>query len=60
MVGKKDKPLNKAAPRPSARRKDPESRTGYDALLTSLRGKRPTDYRVGKITEDDKYDDDTS
>jgi hypothetical protein len=40
------------------RTSDPEWRSAFAVLVTSLRSKRATGYRVRTITEDDKYGDD--
>jgi hypothetical protein len=39
---------------------DPEWRASFAALKMSLRSKRGSDYRVGTIAEDDKYDNETA
>jgi hypothetical protein len=39
---------------------DPEWRASFTALEKSLRSKLRSDYRVGTITRDDKYDDETA
>ena len=41
----------------SDRTRDPEWKSAFAALKKSLRSKRATGYRVGTITEDDKYGD---
>jgi len=40
------------------RTNDPEWRSAFAVLEKTLRAKRATGYRVGTITEDDKYGDD--
>ena len=57
VVTKNGKPVAKIAPQPMDRSKDPEWRAAYSALVKSLKAKRPTGYRVGTITEEDKYGD---
>lgn len=42
------------------RTSDPERQKSLEALRKSLREKRATGYRVGRITEDDKYGDDSA
>ena len=55
VITKNGMPVAKIAPQPADRSKDPEWRSAFAALKKSLRSKPATGYRVGKITEDDKY-----
>lgn len=57
VVTKNGKPVAKITPQPTDRSKDPEWRAAYSALVKSLKAKRPTSYRVGETTEEDKYGD---
>jgi prevent-host-death family protein len=50
-------PVAKIAPQAADRTRDSEWRAAFAALNKSLQSKRATGYRVGTITEDDKYDD---
>ena len=52
---KKGKPVAKITPQTADRTPDPERRAAFAVLRKSLRAKRATGYRVGTITEDDKY-----
>jgi len=47
-------------PQAADRGSDPEWRSAFAALETSLRTKPATGYRVGSITEDDRYGDDAA
>jgi antitoxin (DNA-binding transcriptional repressor) of toxin-antitoxin stability system len=49
------KPVAKITPQTADRASDPERQSAFEALRKSLREKRATGYRVGTITEDDKY-----
>jgi prevent-host-death family protein len=51
VITKNGTPVAKIAPQPADRTKD----LAFAALETSLRTKHATGYRVGTITEDDKY-----
>ena len=55
IISKNGTPVAKIAPQPADRGDDPEWRSAFAALKKSLRAKRATGYRVGAITEDDKY-----
>ncbi len=55
VITKNGMPVAKIAPQMADRSKDPEWRSAFAALKKSLRSKPATGYRVGKITEDDKY-----
>jgi hypothetical protein len=45
----------KITPQSEDRASGPERRASFAALKKSLQSKRATGYRVGTITEDDKY-----
>ncbi len=55
VITKNGTPVAKITPQSAERSQDPEWRAAYDALEQSLKSKPATGYRVGKITEDDKY-----
>jgi prevent-host-death family protein len=55
VITKNGTPVARIAPQAADRTKHPEWRSAFAALRTSLRSKRATGYRVGTITEDDKY-----
>ncbi len=57
VITKNGAPVAKVTPQSADRADDPEWRAAYDALAKSLKKKRATGYRVGKITEADKYGD---
>jgi prevent-host-death family protein len=50
-------PVARISPRARNRADDPQWRSAFAALKKSLRSKRGFSYRVGRITEDDTYDD---
>ena len=54
IITKNGTPVAKVIPQAADRTRDPEWRSAYLALESSLRSKRATGYRVGKITEE-KY-----
>jgi len=58
VITKNGKPVAKITPQTADRTADPEWRAAYAALRKSLRAKPATGYRVGTITEEDKYGDD--
>jgi prevent-host-death family protein len=58
IITKNGTPVAKITPQSTDRTSDPEWRSAFAALKKSLRSKRATGYRVGTITEDDKYGDD--
>jgi prevent-host-death family protein len=60
VVTKNGKPVAKITPQSGNRVDDPEWRANFATLKNSLRSKRRSDYRVGTITEDDKYGDDVA
>jgi len=55
VITKNGTPVARITPQPADRGKDPEWRSAFAALKKSLKAKRATGYRVGTITEDDKY-----
>ena len=55
VITKNGTPVAKISPQASDRSADPEWQLAFDALEQSLRTKRATGFRVGRITEDDKY-----
>jgi prevent-host-death family protein len=55
IITKNGTPVAKIMPQSGDRRSDPEWRATFAALKKSLRSKRATGYRVGMITEEDKY-----
>ena len=57
VITKNGRPVAKIAPQLADRARDPEWQSAFTALKKSLRSKRTSDYRVGTITEDDKYGD---
>lgn len=58
VITKNGVPVAKISPQPSDPTQDPEWQAAYAALEKSLREKPATGFRVGAITEDDKYGDD--
>lgn len=57
IITKNGAPVAKISPQPADRANDPEWQAAYQALATSLKEKPATGFRVGAITEDDKYGD---
>lgn len=57
VVTKAGKPVAKIAPVQAARSRAPDGQAAREALARSLREKPATGFRVGEITEDDKYGD---
>jgi prevent-host-death family protein len=55
LITKNGKPVARIAPQSVDRTSDPEWQVAYKALAKSLKAKRDTGFRLGKITEDDKY-----
>jgi hypothetical protein len=55
IITKNGTPVAKITPQAANRTKDPEWRAAFAALEKSLRSKRGIGYRVGTISEDDKY-----
>lgn len=60
VVTKNGSPVAKITPLLKDRTSDPEWRANFAALKKSLRSKRGSDYRVGTITEGDKYGNDAA
>ena len=58
VITKNGTPVAKIAPQAADRTNDPEWQATFAALEKSLRAKPARGYRVGAITEDDKYGDD--
>jgi prevent-host-death family protein len=58
VITKNGKPVAKITPQSADRTSDPEWRAAFAALRKSLLTKKATGYRVGQITEDDKYGED--
>ena len=57
IITKNGTPVARITPHAADRASDPEWRSAFAALERSLRSKPATGYRVGTITEDDKYGD---
>jgi prevent-host-death family protein len=57
VITKNGIPVAKIMPQAADRGSNPEWRSAFAALEKSLRSKRATGYRVGSITEDDRYGD---
>jgi len=55
IITKNGTPVARISPQPSDRASDPEWQSAFAELERSLRSKPATGYRVGAITEDDKY-----
>jgi antitoxin (DNA-binding transcriptional repressor) of toxin-antitoxin stability system len=55
VITKNGTPVARLTPQTADRADDPEWRAAFVALKKSLRLKPATGYRVGTITEDDKY-----
>ncbi|HEX6014818.1 MAG TPA: type II toxin-antitoxin system prevent-host-death family antitoxin [Geminicoccaceae bacterium] len=55
IITKNGRAVAQVRPQPADRMDDPEWRGAYDRLMANLRGRRGDGYRVGKITEEDKY-----
>jgi prevent-host-death family protein len=55
VITKNGMPVAKITPQTADRTKDPEWRSAFAALKKSLQSKPAKGYRVGTITEDDKY-----
>ena len=58
VITKNGVAVAKITPQHADRTRDPEWRATFAALKKSLQSKRATGYRVGTITEGDKYGDD--
>jgi prevent-host-death family protein len=57
VITKNGTPVARIAPQAADRTNDPEWRSTFALLKKNLRAKRASGYRVGTITEDDKYGD---
>jgi prevent-host-death family protein len=57
VITKNGTPVAKIAPQAADRTRDPEWRSAFAALKSSLKSKPATGFRVGTIKEDDKYGD---
>jgi prevent-host-death family protein len=55
IITKNGTPVARISPQPSDRASDREWQSAFAVLKKSLGSKRATGYRVGAITEDDKY-----
>lgn len=55
IITKNGRPVAKVRPQPADLRDDPEWRAAYERLMAEMREWRGDGYRVGKITEEDKY-----
>ena len=58
IITKNGTPVARISPQPPDRVSDLQWQAAFAALEKSLRSKPATGYRVGRITEDDKYGDD--
>lgn len=58
IITKNGTPVARIAPQTADRTDDPEWQSTFAALKKSLRAKPARGYRVGTITEGDKYGDD--
>ena len=57
LITKNGKTVAELRPRADDPRQDPEWRAAYKHMMALMRKTPDTGYRVGKITEDDKYGD---
>jgi prevent-host-death family protein len=57
VITKNGTPVARIAPQAADRNSDPEWRSTFAILRQSLKAKRARGYRVGTITEDEKYGD---
>ena len=55
VITKNGTPVAKISPQSVDRSGDAEWQSAFDALAASLRSKRATGFRVGDISENDKY-----
>jgi prevent-host-death family protein len=55
VITKNGIPVARISPQPADRASDPRRGAAFAALKKSLLSKRGTGYRVGPITEEDKY-----
>jgi len=57
LITKNGKTVAEVRPRADDPRDDPEWRAAYERMVALMRSWPETGYRVGEITEDDKYGD---
>ncbi len=57
LITKNGKTVAELRPRTDDPRDDPEWRAAYERMVVLMKSWPDTGYRVGKITEDDKYGD---
>ena len=57
LITKNGKTVAELRPRVNDPREDPEWRAAFETMVALMRATPATGYRVGKITEDDKYGD---
>lgn len=57
VITRRGRPVAKVGPQPADRRDNPEWRAAFEALVARLKAKPATRFRVGRITEADKYGD---
>lgn len=57
VITKNGAPVARVSPLPADRSADPEWRAAHQAMMTALRAKPATGFRLGAVTEDDKYGD---
>lgn len=57
LITKNGRTVAELRPRPDDPREDPEWRAAYERMLQLMRETPATGFRVGAITEDDKYGD---
>jgi prevent-host-death family protein len=55
VITKNGRPVAKIMPQPSDRSADPDWQAAYEAMAASLRRKPAGGYRLGTITDADKY-----
>ena len=57
VITKNGAPVARISPLPADRSADPEWRAAHAAMMAALRANPATGFRLGTITEDDKYGD---
>lgn len=57
LITKNGRTVAQVRPQPADLMDDPEWRRAYEAMLARLRAKPGTGYRLGRITDEDKYGD---
>ena len=60
VVTKSGVPVASITPQPADRSADPRWRAAFEKLEASFRNAQATCFRVGRITEDDRYGDDAT